>query len=48
MIKRRTTKTTAWGAGGQVLKGKKPSKASILRYLRAIEKRDGITGKLRN
>jgi|GEM_PF-4470591 len=48
MIKRRIAKTTGWSAGGQVLKGKKPSKAQVLRYLRAIEKRDGTAGKLRN
>ena len=33
---------TSWSAGGQII-GKKPSRASVLRYLKAIEKRDGIT-----
>ena len=31
-----------WSAGGQVLPGKKPSPAAVLRYLKAIEKRDGV------
>jgi len=42
-IKNLKPKTTSWGAGGQVLAGKKPSKASVIRYLKAIEKRDGVT-----
>ena len=42
-IKNLKPKKITWGAGGQTLPGKIPSKASVLRYLRAIEKRDGIT-----
>jgi len=36
--------TTSWGAGGHssILGQKPPSKASVLKYLRAIEKRDGV------
>jgi hypothetical protein len=43
IIKPFKPKTTSWGAGGQTLPGRKPSKASVIRYLKAIEKRDGVT-----
>ena len=44
IVKRLKPKTTAWGAGGQVnTNGRKLPRATVLKYLRAIEKRDGVT-----